>query len=251
MVEVSVNEGAITAFPPSLEAAETLREMLGIKGSIKIRQKIHPPIGTGFGTSAAAAMGVVLALSKVAGRGMTLREACRITHEIELRCRTGLNSEVGIMAGGLVLVVREGAPPRSLIDTIPLPSDARLVAVVAGAMETPSVLKRRDRLREVEAVGDKRLEEILRKPTPENFLHQAREFAYEAGLVTREVEEIFEAFSRLPLIGYAQNMLGRAGHGLVRARELPRVEATLRETFPDYEVVVSEIGYGVRASLDA
>jgi len=178
-----------------------------------------------------------------------LREACKLTHRVELRCKTGLNSEAGILAGGLILVLREGAPPRSVIDAVPLPADVKLVAVVAGVLKTPEILRDLERLREVEEKGDKYMELILRKPTLENFLERSREFAYEAGFVTYEVEEIFEVMERLPLIGYAQNMLGKAGHGLVLESRLREVERDLRDYFPDREVIVSDIGYGVRASI--
>ena len=244
---VLVND-SITYFPPSIEAAEYMRRKLNLKGSIRIRHKMGVPIATGFGTSAASTLGVILILSKLSGRGMTLLEACRITHEIELKCKTGLNSEAGILSGGLILVLREGAPPKLMIDSIPLPSGAGLVAVVAGVLETTEILKDVEKLREIEEVGDRRMEKILERPVPENFLEQARAFAWETGFITREVEEVFEVLKRLPTIGYAQNMLGKAAHALVEGKDLARVESHLRETFPDYRIISSRIGYGVRIS---
>ena len=244
---VLVND-SITYFPPSIEAAEYMRRKLNLKGSIRIRHKMGVPIATGFGTSAASTLGVILILSKLSGRGMTLLEACRITHEIELKCKTGLNSEAGILSGGLILVLREGAPPKLMIDSIPLPSGAGLVAVVAGVLETTEILKDVEKLREIEEIGDRRMEKILERPIPENFLEQARAFAWETGFITREVEEIFEVLKRLPTIGYAQNMLGKAAHALVEGKDLARVESHLRETFPDYRIISSRIGYGVRIS---
>ena len=244
---VLVND-SITYFPPSIEAAEYMRRKLNLKGSIRIRHKMGVPIATGFGTSAASTLGVILILSKLSGRGMTLLEACRITHEIELKCKTGLNSEAGILSGGLILVLREGAPPKLMIDSIPLPSGAGLVAVVAGVLETTEILKDVEKLREIEEIGDRRMEKILERPIPENFLEQARAFAWETGFITREVEEVFEVLKRLPTIGYAQNMLGKAAHALVEGKDLARVESHLRETFPDYRIISSRIGYGVRIS---
>jgi len=244
---VLVND-SITYFPPSIEAAEYMRRKLNLKGSIRIRHKMEVPIATGFGTSAASTLGVIFILSKLSGRGMTLLEACRITHEIELKCKTGLNSEAGILSGGLILVLREGAPPKLMIDSIPLPSGAGLVAVVAGVLETTEILKDVEKLREIEEIGDRRMEKILERPIPENFLEQARAFAWETGFITREVEEVFEVLKRLPTIGYAQNMLGKAAHALVEGKDLARVESHLRESFPDYRIISSRIGYGVRIS---
>lgn len=238
--EVIVNDN-IRGFPPSIEAAEEMRRRYKITGRIKIRHKIDVPIGSGFGTSASSAAGVVLAISSLLGRGVTLTEVIRITHEIELRCRTGLNSEAGLMTGGLVLVLREGAPPRSMIDSIPLPSKIKLVALVSGPIETPDSLSELSRLEEVEKLGDKYLSEILKHPTPENFLKYAREFSCESGFVTRRVEEIFDVVGKLPVVGYAQNMLGEAVHALVHEKYLDFVIRSLVEHFPDMELVVSDI----------
>lgn len=239
-IEVTVNDN-IRNFPPSIEAAEEMRRRYKINGRIEIRHRINVPIGSGFGTSASSAAGVILAISSLLGQGITLSEVIRVTHEIELRCRTGLNSEVGLMTGGLVLVLREGAPPRSIIDNIPLPSNIKLVAVVSGPIETPDSLSELSKIEEVERIGDKYLSRILGQPTIENFLRYAREFSYESGFVTETVEEIFKVFEKLPIIGYAQNMLGDAVHALVYDKNLDLVLDSLTEFFPDMEIVVSDI----------
>ncbi len=239
-IEVTVNDN-IRNFPPSIEAAEEMRRRYKINGRIEIRHRINVPIGSGFGTSASSAAGVILAISSLLGQGITLSEVIRVTHEIELRCRTGLNSEVGLMTGGLVLVLREGAPPRSIIDNIPLPSNIKLVAVVSGPIETPDSLSELSKIEEVERIGDKYLSKILRQPTIENFLRYAREFSYESGFVTETVQEIFKVFEKLPMIGYAQNMLGDAVHALVYDKNLDLVVRSLTESFPDMEIVVSDI----------
>jgi len=239
-IEVVVNE-KIKDFPPSIEAAKEMRRRYNITGKIEIRHRIDVPIGSGFGTSASSAAGVILAISTMLGKGATLTEVIRTTHEIELRCRTGLNSEVGLMTGGLVLVLREGAPPRSIVDSIPLSSEVKLVAIVSGPIETPDSLSELSRLEEVEKLGDKYLSTILKHPTAENFLRYAREFSYESGFVTRKVQEIFDVIRNLPVIGYAQNMLGEAVHALVREKHLDFVVRSLSEHFPDMQLIVSDI----------
>ncbi|MCX8192222.1 MAG: hypothetical protein N3G77_00205 [Nitrososphaeria archaeon] len=239
-VDVLVN-GSIREFPPSIEAVEEMRRRYGIRGRIEVRHKIHVPISTGFGSSASSAAGVILALSTLLGRGITLNEVIRITHEVELRCRTGLNSEAGFVSGGLVLVLREGAPPRSIVDNIPLPPNVKLVALISRPIETSRSLTELSKIEYIEEIGDKYLSMILKRPTVENFLKYAREFAYEAGFVSNGVEEFFEVFEKLPLIGYAQNMLGEAAHGLAYDKDLECILKELRETFPEKKLIVSDI----------
>ena len=246
-VEIYVNDVKMN-FITSLKAVEIARKMLGLNGRIVIKHKIHVPIGTGFGTSASAALTTLLTLFKIGGRGITLQEACRITHEIEVECKTGLNSEAGFLSEGLILVLNEGSPPFVKVNSIPIPHGSAIVAVVAAPLDTSNVLSKLDELRRIENFGDKRLQEILKEPTPENFLKQAREFAWEAGFVTARVQEMFEEFEKLPVIGYAQNMIGEACHALVLPDRVKEVEARLKEVFPSYRIVVSEVNGLIRSS---
>ncbi|MDJ0270319.1 MAG: hypothetical protein NXY59_07230 [Aigarchaeota archaeon] len=245
ITRITINGNAFE-FPPSREAATVLRHMIGVSGTIHIKHEIHVPIGTGFGTSAASAMGVLLAGSLAAGRPMTMNEAIRQTHYIELRCKTGLNSEIGATLSGLVLVLREGSPDNALMDIIPLPPHCRLIALVAGPLKTPEILGDVERLRHIERVGDAKLSEILDNPTVENFLQKSREFAETTGLATSDVKTMFREFEKLPVIGYAQNMLGRAVHALVYEDELEYVVGILKEKFPNHQLIVSGFSDGVK-----
>jgi len=248
-VKVYVNDLEL-AFPTSLRAAEAAKKLLDLRGEVEIRHRIRVPLGTGFGTSAAAALTTLLALFRIAGRGITLQEACKIVHRLELECKTGLNSEAGFLSEGLILVLEEGAPPRVRVNSIPLPHDSVIIAVVAAPLDTSNLLRKMEKLREIEEIGDKKLAEILRRPTPENFLMKSKEFAEETGLTTKRVREIFEELRRLPVIGYAQNMIGEACHILVHAEKVEEVASKLRETFPEYRVISSEISGLIRASAE-
>lgn len=238
--EVVVND-SIRDFPPSLEAAEEMRRRFNITGKIEVRHEIHVPLATGFGSSASSIAGVILALSTLTENELTLRGILKITHEIELKCRTGLNSEAGFITGGLVLVLREGAPPKTVVDSIPLPQDIKLVALVARSMKTPEVISDISKIEYIEEIGDKFLSKILKKPTPQNFLACARDFAYEAGFVTGRVEEMFEVLRRLPVLGYAQNMLGEAAHTLIYERDLEYILKELKDYFQSVKIVVSDL----------
>ncbi len=245
VTRIIVNGGELD-FPPSREAATVLRHITGVSGTIHIKHEIRVPIGTGFGTSAAGAMGVLLAGSLAAGRPITMNEAIKQTHYIELRCKTGLNSEIGATLSGLVLVLREGSPDNALIDVLPLPPRCKLIALVAGPLKTPEILADVERLRHIERIGDAKLSEILDNPTVENFLQKSREFAEATELATSDVKAMFREFAKLPVIGYAQNMLGRAVHALVYEDELEYVIRILKEKFPNHHLIVSGFGDGVK-----
>ena len=239
-IHVYVN-GVISDHVTSLRAAEVSRGILGLRGKIVLKHSVGVPIGAGLGTSASLALTTILTLFRIAGRGISLMSACKLVHEIEVRCGTGLNSEAGFLSSGLVLVLEAGAPPRLKIDSIPLPRDSVLIVIAATPVEKQRILGRRS-LEEIEEIGDRKISEILENPTPENFLEKSREFALEAGLATERVQEIFEELGRLPVIGYAQNMIGEACHALALRRDAGVIVKKLREVFPEYFVEMFEVG---------
>jgi pantoate kinase len=247
-VSVEINDEP-ASFPPSEEAVKTVRELTGLTGGVRIRHKIHVPIATGFGTSAAAALGVILCLSYLTGNPLTLREALRITHRVELKCRTGLNSEAGFGKTGLVLVLREGGPDNSVTDVIPLPAGCKIVSVVAGQIKTPDTVASPETLKQLERLGDRYMERIVSKPTPENFLAQARRFAVDSGLATPEVLEIFTYMEKLPTVGYAQNMVGKAVHAVIHPEDVETVVNELKQRFPGYGLYVGEPGSTITISI--
>lgn len=237
--------GEAVSFPPTEKAVEVVRKAYGLNGLVVVRHRIHVPIATGFGTSAASALSVILALTHLAGKPMTLRQAVKLTHYVELECRTGLNSEAGFGKTGLVLVLREGSPDYSMTDEIPLPSGTKLVSVVAGRVRTPEAIASTERLQQLEKIGDMFVDRILQSPTPANFLTQARAFAEKAGLVSREVHEVFKELENLPTIGFAQNMVGHAAHALVYNEDVEKVVSALSKKFPQHTIVVGETGASI------
>lgn len=226
--------------------ARRLLHKCGLRGNLDVRHTIQVPIGTGFGTSAAAAMGLALGFSKLIDRPMSLVEAGFETHLVELKCRTGLNSEIGLLGGGIVIVRKEGAPGVGQIDLIPVPDDLSLVCVVQGPYYTPKALAHPRRLGRIEQKGDHFLKMILRKPTLDNFMFQAHRFALETGLADRYVQRMLTAAQSLDVIGVAQNMLGRAIHIAVDEETAPRVMRKLRQLFPNTRVFQSGIFGGLR-----
>ncbi len=240
-LRVEIN-GEPMPFPPSEKAVELFRKMNGLEGLVVVKHRIYVPIAAGFGTSAASALSVIMALSHLSGKPMTLREAVKLTHYVELECRTGLNSEAGFEKTGLVLVLKEGSPDYSVTDEIPLPLGCKIISVVAGQIQTSEVISSIVRLQLLERLGDMFLDKILCNPTPDNFLAQAREFAKKTELIDQTVHDIFAVMEKLPTIGFAMNMVGRAAHALVYEEEAEKVITTLKEKFPQYRIVVGEPG---------
>ncbi|MCR8433501.1 MAG: hypothetical protein NDP13_03780 [Crenarchaeota archaeon] len=199
-------------------AVKTFFGMLGIEPEYKviINQKISIPMGSGFGTSAASALGIVLALSKELNVPLSVVQAGDIAHLAEIRAKSGLGTVSGLVnIGDIVIVVHPGAPSVCLVDRIPLPSpDVRLVVASKGRIETAEALRDRDLVNKAMKLGKVAVDELLQKPTIENFFKLARWFAENVGLMTKTIEYIIVELSKFA-IGAAQSMIGDAIFALV------------------------------------
>lgn len=237
--------GETSSFPPTDAAIEILRKRRDVRGAVTIDHRIRVPIGVGFGTSAAAAVGAAMAVSAAAGKPITVQHAATIAHTVELRCRTGLNSELGIIQGGLTLVIKEGAPGRGRADSIPLPGQARIVAATLGPIDKAPILGDYTKLGHIERIGDKYMEKILSEPTPQAFLRNAKEFALETDLCGGRVRNMLKFMEKQDVVGAAQNMVGNAIHALTQGDGAEEVAAAVRAQFPEAIVTVSNVACGV------
>jgi pantoate kinase len=150
------------------------------------------PLGSGFGVSGATALGTALAAGQVYGRPLSEDELVTVAHGAEVAAGTGLGDVVAQARGGVPLRLEPGAPEHGRLDAIP--SGPRRVEYLAlGQLSTEEVLAGdTDRL---SAAGERAVAAVAGEPTVEMFMHAARRFAREAGLLTDEVRAAVEDVS--------------------------------------------------------
>lgn len=220
---------------------DMLLERVNKPYSIAVKHDVEVPIGAGFGSSAAGALGVALALSKALNINLTYNQIGRIAHVAEVKCRTGLGTVGGLLLGGCVIIVEPGAPNYAVIDRIPISPNYQIVAGVYKPQLTSKFLKstkKRDRINEM---GQKTLDKILAEPSLESFLHACREFAEKTGLVTQRVRKLMDAAERAGCVGVAQNMLGEAVHALVEKDKVKKVVEVFERFLPPEKILVAEV----------
>ena len=64
-----------------------------------------------------------------------------------------------------------------------------------GEISTNSVLKDRDAVGRINSAGKVAMSELLKKPTLENFMYQAKEFAGKIGLMSSRAKDIIEVIN--------------------------------------------------------
>jgi len=220
---------------------ETLLKKVPETYHVTIRHRVKVPIGAGFGSSAAGALGTALALSKALGLNFTYNQLGRIAHVAEVRCQTGLGTVGPIMLGGCIITTEPGAPGYAAIDRIPVSPNHRIVAGTYKPFSTKEILSSQEKRRTINEWGRRTLEKILADPSLENFMRTCKEFAVGTGLLTSRVQELIELAEKAEAIGAAQNMVGEAVHALVTVDKVEAVVQAFKKVVPSEKILIAKI----------
>ncbi len=234
------------SFPEAETTKATVRMLLekfDKAYDVEVRHLVEVPIGAGFGSSAAGALGTALALNSALGANLTYNQLGRIAHVAEVKCKTGLGTVGPLMLGGCVITVKPGAPGYALIDRIPVSPNYRIVAGFCRALSTKDVLSSSEKREAVNRWGRKTLDIILAEPSLASFMRASKEFALKTGFVTDRVQELIEAAEEAGAVGAAQNMVGEAVHALVVADKAKRVVEAFEALLPHENVFMSKIDF--------
>jgi len=230
---------------PKAETTRTVVEILSKKvpetHHVTVRHRVKVPIGAGFGSSAAGALGTALALSKALDLNITYNELGRIAHVAEVNCQTGLGTVGPLMLGGCILTTEPGAPGYASIDRIPVSHNHRIVAGTYRRLPTKEILSSQEKRRIINEWGRRTLHKILADPSLENFMRTCKEFAIKTGLVTSRVRKLMELAESNGAIGAAQNMVGEAVHAVVTEDKVENVVQAFKKAVPSEKIITARI----------
>jgi pantoate kinase len=159
---------------------------------VRINSWAEIPIGCGFGASGAGALGTAYALNRALSLNQTAKSLTEYAHVAEVVNRSGLGDIAAQSNGGVVIRLQPGGSEFGLVDGIPA-HEARVYCIVLGEISTNSVLKDQAAAERINAAGKAAMSELLKKPTLENFMFQAKEFASKTDLMSSRAKDIIEA----------------------------------------------------------
>lgn len=99
-----------------LKTIELMKKDQKVKGTdidlsdVIISQTIQVPIGCGFGTSAASALGTAISINELLCLGLSMEECGKYAHLAEVELSTGLGDVIAEMSRGIVVRTKVGAP---------------------------------------------------------------------------------------------------------------------------------------------
>jgi pantoate kinase len=242
-IDVFINESLCREADTTKTVVETLLGKVPETLHVAVRHRVEVPIGAGFGTSAAGALGTALAFSKVLGLNLTYNQLGRIAHVAEVKCRTGLGTVGPLMCGGCGLTLEPGAPGYSILDQIPVSPDHRIVAGTFKSYPTKEMLSSQEKRGIINEWGRKTLKRILADPSLKNFMKVCKEFAVGTGFVTERVQKLMEVAEKAGAIGAAQNMVGEALHALVPADRVEDVYGAFKKVLPEEKIIIANIDF--------
>ena len=173
----------------------------------KITQDISLPIGAGFGTSAASALSLSLAINEFLDLGYSKELCGQIAHRAEINLGSGLGDVIAQTGRGLVLRTHPGAPGIGEIKSFE--HDVYIAYKTFGEIETSDIINDNHFKRVISDAGLKYLELFQREPTLENFLSFSNRFSHDVNLMSGEVEDLIDYFnSSSNILGSSMAMLG-------------------------------------------
>ncbi|MEN4007273.1 MAG: pantoate kinase [Methanobacteriaceae archaeon] len=185
---------------------------------ILINHEVHVPVGAGFGTSAAFALGTVFGLSNLLNLPLTFNRAAQIAHIAEVEMKSGLGDVIGEISGGMVLRLKEGAPGIGITDKLLLdPSeDFFVISKCLGEINTADIIEDPVHKEKINFMGQNLLFKLIKNPKPENLMNLSRKFAEKTGLISSEVSEIMKVLED-ETIGASMAMLGNTAFAISKS----------------------------------
>ncbi len=199
-LKIDVNQGNRTVIDEVLSIME-------VETNFRIAQDIQLPIGAGFGTSAASALSLSLALNEFLDLGYSDELCGQVAHMAEVNLGAGLGDVIAQTGRGLVLRTSPGAPGIGEIESFE--RDVFIAYKTFGEIETSEIITDSKHKETISASGRKYLEMFEKEPTIENFLSFSNRFAQEIGLMSEEVKNLVDYFnSSSDILGSSMAMLG-------------------------------------------
>lgn len=181
---------------------------------IQIQHEVQLPIGSGYGVSAATALGTSLTLSQLLQLPITFNQAASLAHLAEVELNSGLGDVIAETCGGLAVRIKEGAPGYGVVDRLltgisgSSNDELFILSKTLGKIETAEVITHPHHKKMINKVGSLLLNQLLQNPTPVEFMKLSLRFARETRLMDPEIKEIVDILNE-ETMGASMAMLGK------------------------------------------
>ena len=256
-----------------LKTIELMKEDIEIDlKNVIINQTIQVPIGCGFGTSAASAIGTAICISEHFNLGLSIEECGKYAHLAEVGLGTGLGDVIAELSKGIVLRTKPGAPGYGEVKSIvphektgfgvfeSLKSDFYVITKSLGEISTASIIEDPKHKKIITQVGLEIGEEFNKKgdgivigskfknkfnvavdsefneeETIKKFMNASLKFAKKTHLINDELLEIVHKLHG-KVLGSSMAMLGNTIFAIANEDQKLKLEAKYYNEFEFYKM---------------
>lgn len=194
---------------------------------VKVSHRSRLPVGAGYGTSGAGALGLSLALNEALGNPVTELEAARTAHGAEVKCKTGLGTVTSVFQGGFVVRLKPGAPGVGKVRRLAFSRFDRVVSASFGPIYTPGILARPSLRARVNVCGKDLVGRLLRQPRTETFVSFSRFFADCLNLMSPRLRRLLKMMDDAG-ISSSMVMIGEGAFSVVHKDRAPAAAQLMR-----------------------
>lgn len=152
------------------------------------------PLGFGFGISGASALATAFALNTVFKLNKSPQELALIAHRSEIENKTGLGTVATQISGGFLFKRAPGIP----VEAISYPFiGQKLYAIIIGQLKTPTILKNKNILHQINKAANKALSKITsnKNITTREILQISYLFVKDSTLLDSKLDKIIQSLN--------------------------------------------------------
>lgn len=177
--------------------------------SLSISHTFEIPIRSGYGASAAGAIGTVFAIQNLFELEIHELDLWQIAHKAEILSNSGLGDVLGLYQSGFEFREKPGAPGIGITKSIPFDDSYDIYTLSLGKLSTESILGDERRREIINRIGNKIINKFGNSFDFHSFLKCASIFSEKAGLMTPELELIIKQIqNKNSGVTIAQIMIG-------------------------------------------
>lgn len=239
-VEIQINGQKTAKADVSETVTEAFISKIEKKMTVKVEHAVGIPVGSGFGSSGAAALSLAFALNKALELGLTRIEAAQIAHLAEISCRTGLGTVLAETFGGLEIRTKPGAPGIGEVHQIAFNDDPTVACLTFGALSTGKALANESLRRNINRWGGKLLDTLNEEPKVDSFMRFSKSFAGHTGMLTPRVKRVLEDAMNSSIVA-SMPMFGEGVFSIVEEDQLERLLQVYRRHGSSNRILLSKI----------
>lgn len=211
--QITINEQDCTHMAAtSVSVLELMEKFIPENIFLRISHEFSLPLGAGFGSSGAGALGVALGISKLFDLSLSPLDVAQYAHIAEVFNHTGLGTVAGQFYGGLSIVCEPGYPFK--VHKISIPLGIYVGVASWGPISTKQILTNPEYRQLIFQEGKKAMEKMRQDWSLKNYMQVCSQFLHDTDMLNKfhlpEIQELIKKLQAATEYGASLNQLGKS-----------------------------------------